>query len=130
MNKIPYKTAIKLKEIGFNEPCDHYYHIYDDELDSELSLEATGNDCSDFFNSLNKFRCAAPTINQISEWLRDNKNIFIIPYIADDTEKPLTYEIYNNTECILTHHGNYFSLNEWNKCILHAIDFIIDHKLI
>lgn len=72
---VPYELAVKLKEKGFDVPMDRYYHIYDDVIEAQNSLEITGTDVADFFNSLNQYRCAAPTISQVLKWLREEKKI-------------------------------------------------------
>ena len=72
-----YEVAQLAKEKGFNEPTDRYYHIYDDVIDAQNSLEMTGDGCADFYNSLNQCRCAAPTQSLLQRWLREEKNIHI-----------------------------------------------------
>lgn len=69
--RVSFAVAKAIKEAGYNEPCDMYYHIYDDEYDSEMSLEMTGNGCKDFVNNLNRYRCAAPTYMEVWLWLDD-----------------------------------------------------------
>lgn len=76
-NFVTFELAKKLKEKGFDVPTDSYYHIYDDVIEAQNSLEITGKDVADFFNSLNQYRCAAPTISQVLKWLRDEKGIHI-----------------------------------------------------
>ena len=67
-----YEVAKLAKEKGFNVPTDRYYHIYDDVIEAQNSLEMTGDGCADFCNSLNQCRCAAPTQSLLQRWLRDN----------------------------------------------------------
>lgn len=79
---VEYEIAIKLKKKGYDMPCDMYYHIHDDIQDCISSLESTGGWC-DFYNSKNRYRCAAPSINNVIRWLREEKNIHLIVEIAD-----------------------------------------------
>lgn len=72
-----YEVAKLAKEKGFNVPTDRYYHIYDDVIEAQNSLEMTGDGCADFYNSLNHCRCAAPTQSLLQRWLREEKNIHI-----------------------------------------------------
>ena len=73
--------------------------------------------------------CSCPNVYQVLEWLRGEKNIYISIFIADDSKCPVTYEIYKGTECMHTHHGEYFSLNDWSKCELRAIEYVIDNLI-
>ena len=68
---VTYEVAKLAKEKGFNVPIDRYYHIYDDVIEVRYSLEMTSDGCADFYNSLNRCRCAAPTQSLLQRWLRD-----------------------------------------------------------
>jgi hypothetical protein len=72
-----YEVCKLAKEKGFNVPTDRYYHIYDDVIEAQNSLEMTGDGCADFYNSLNRCRCAAPTQSLLQRWLREEKDIQI-----------------------------------------------------
>lgn len=72
-----YEVCKLAKEKGFNVPTDRYYHIYDDVIEAQNSLEMTSDGCADFYNSLNQCRCAAPTQSLLQRWLREVKNIHI-----------------------------------------------------
>lgn len=72
-----YEVCKLAKEKGFNVPTDRYYHIYDDVIEAQNSLEMTGDGCADFYNSLNQCRCAAPTQSLLQRWLREEKGLCI-----------------------------------------------------
>lgn len=72
-----YEVCKVAKEKGFNVPTDRYYHIYDDVIEAQNSLEMTSDGCADFYNSLNQCRCAAPTQSLLQRWLREEKNIVV-----------------------------------------------------
>lgn len=125
---VPYELAVKLKEKGFREDCiaqvklDNtikFNHVFDNNIHTILKCH----------NKLASY-VDAPIISQVLKWLREEKNIFVVTFIADDSNAPLTYEIYRGTECLLTHHGKYFTLQEWDKCNLVGIDYVIDNNLI
>lgn len=86
----PYEVAKLAKEKGFDVPTDRYYHIYDDVIEAQNSLEMTGDGCTDFYNSLNQCRCAAPTANLLQRWLREVKGI----HITLDCELNYEYDIF------------------------------------
>ena len=73
-----YEVCKLAKEKGFNVPTDRYYHIYDDVIEAQNSLEMTGDGCADFYNSLNRCRCAAPTQSLLQRWLREEKKWNIV----------------------------------------------------
>ena len=54
-----YELAVKLKELGFNEPCFGYYS------DSELVFNTHTN------NEMQRFRYSAPTFSQAFRWFRE-----------------------------------------------------------
>ena len=85
MEVVTFEISQKLKVKGFNEPCYMYYHIHDNIEDSIASLECTGGE-SDFINSYNRYRCAAPTISQVLKWLREQHSIHVStkPYPCED----------------------------------------------
>lgn len=94
-----YEVCLLAKEKGFNVPTDRYYHIYDDVIEAQNSLEMTGDGCADFFNSLNQCRCAAPTQSLLQRWLREEKGVNIELKYSDITEdwRPFwSWCIYNN----------------------------------
>lgn len=39
MKRVNFEVVKALKEAGYNESYDMYYHIYDDAYESEMSLE-------------------------------------------------------------------------------------------
>jgi hypothetical protein len=72
-----YEVAKLAKKKGFNVPTDRYYHIYNDVIEAQNSLEMTRDGCADFYNSLNRCRCAAPTQGILQRWLREEKGLHI-----------------------------------------------------
>lgn len=83
---VTFEQAQKLKQLGFDWECNHYYHLYD-EQDTLSTL-------SKFENS-NKFdkNWSAPTLAQAQKWLREVKGIIIIPHVIH-VEDILKYDFY------------------------------------
>lgn len=119
---VPFELAVKLKEKGFNLGIYRYYENKELKWSNSPWLEPKYND---FRHNI----ISAPTISQALKWLRKEKDIYITIFIDDDSDIPVTYEIYNNTECVCTHQGEYFTLNDWNKCELRAIEYAIDNLI-
>ena len=70
-------------------------------------------------------------IYDVLKWLRKEKNIYVIVFLADDSDKPVTYEIYNgkNMECLYHHHNNYFSLDKWDDANIEAIKYVSENLI-
>ena len=82
---VTYEQAVKLKELGFNEPCNH---LYDSIKILEENIEAAHkkvNECHIYTSYINWNSCdtslfvAAPTLYQVQKWLMKEHNIKVIP---------------------------------------------------
>ena len=71
---IPYKQALALKELGFDEPCFGYFNTNNRELFLDNSNNRTSNDDDRW--------CSAPTFSQAFRWFREKYNLHngIYPY--------------------------------------------------
>ena len=118
MEVVSFEIAKKLKERGYREKAMYFY----DELGYDWH-------CIEPSNMNNTRNYSAPFISQVLKWLRKNHNIFIVVFLNDDTDNPVTYEIYQGTECLLHHHGRYFSLQEWDKANIDAIEYVLDNLI-
>ena len=65
---VPYELALKLKELGFDEPCFGYYCNQRKELDT-ISSEVCERLCK--YDTYIK----APTFSQCFRWFREKHNI-------------------------------------------------------
>lgn len=121
--RVSFKVAKAIKEAGYDYPCDMYYHMYDDEYDSEMSIEATGDGSRSFLNSLNQFRCAAPFVTDVWLWLWREKQA-CIGILFD--EGNCAVEIWSN-KSFLRDFENKFDPEE---AIIAAIEYLVDNDLI
>jgi hypothetical protein len=126
-----YEVCKLAKEKGFNEPTDRYYHIYDDVIEAQNSLEMTGSGCADVYNSLNQCRCSAPTQALLQRWLREERGIIVEVFVDDESNMPLTYNIHQykdwNWVCVCHHHGNYYAVNDWELCLEDALKYALEN---
>jgi len=99
-----------------------------DELGRWYSMVETIHEAYSF-EDFDEYDCVCPVISQVLKWLREEKNIYVSIFIDDDSDCPVTYEIYKGTECMHTHHGEYFTLKDWNKCELRAIDYVLNNLI-
>jgi hypothetical protein len=78
---VPYKQALSLKELGFNEPCLNLYHkdarqLMYKPIDGVVMIKI------DNHNKTN--HCSAPTFSQTFRWFREKyKLVNYIEYYAE-----------------------------------------------
>ena len=83
-----YELSKRLKDCGFDEPCDHYwYKVYTDSAKMEMR-QASADDYNN--DGWSVPHCSAPLLYHAQKWLREEKNWHIIvePLIWES----LTYE--------------------------------------
>lgn len=73
---IPYELALKLKELGFNEPCfgfhfDHHIRWYD----LDITYQKRTNSELNVIYKNNSETCTSPLYQQIFEWFRVEHNM-------------------------------------------------------
>lgn len=83
---VSYELAKKLKECGFDEPCDHYYCAFDNETDVRFWSIHPAQSQNGFTNPNGRVIADAPTLWQSQKWLREKKGI-AINVIAHDGGK-------------------------------------------
>lgn len=74
---VSFEQAKRLKELGFDWECNHHY---DNEGDCLLNPGIMGNiyyNCNELDSII-----SAPTLAQAQKWLREAKQIIIIPCVA------------------------------------------------
>jgi hypothetical protein len=42
-------------------------------------------------------------------------------FVDDDSDTPITYNIYKDGECVCHHHGKYWSVKEWSEALSEGI---------
>lgn len=79
---VTYEQAVRLKELGFDWPCNHYFF-------REYATLRWGNP-ADNFNDV-KYFTSAPTLDQAHAWLRSKDYYIAIEWY---TEELWRYRIY------------------------------------
>lgn len=140
---VTFELAKKLKEKGFKEKCLAYYDVEDNVgllYNTQYTDESFPCQYTDLLQCHNTGEAEtqpddsedcvdAPTISQVLEWLRNDKKIFVVVFIDDDSDYPVTYNIFKETDCVHHHHGKYFALSEWGKCEMAGIEYVIDNLI-
>ena len=128
---VTFEIAKKLKEKGFKEPCLCHY-VGEDivyNLESPIANNQLWFSHNSYDNIWHRDNIDAPTISQVLKWLRKEKDIYISIFIDDDSDTPVTYGIWKDTECVCHHQGEYFALGEWEECELIAIEYSLDNLI-
>lgn len=79
---IPYELAVKLKELGFDEPCLGVWNIPNGEY--EVTLVYGGKLHEGYINDIQSFKVCAPLWQQAEDFLLKKYNLYgiIIPTIT------------------------------------------------
>lgn len=84
----PYELAVKLEELGFNEPCFAYYRIFDG-----YPKEYTFGYFDEPKRYESNIMVFAPTFSQAFRWFREKHEVFgIVNFGTND----FTFNIYNS----------------------------------
>ncbi|MBE6300163.1 MAG: hypothetical protein E7083_07555 [Bacteroidales bacterium] len=135
---VTFELAVKFKEKGFR--CEYPFAMYSElgvfyalftSADHNHNIKSVFGDREYYdYDDFDEKDCVCPTISQVLKWLRKEKDIYISVFIDDDSDNPVTYEIYKGTECVCSHQGEYFTLGDWGKCELRAIEYVLNNNLI
>lgn len=105
---IPYKESLKLKELGFDEPCCKYVYVGDTGNNLSHYLEVGPSKAKNYNED---FLCISqPTYSQAFRWLREKYNLFHEIQIDKTTEPKFCFDIFQ-----YEHFGNYeeIRIGEW-----------------
>lgn len=126
-----YETCVALKELGFNEPTLAYYHGFLSSkpllylVIDEDCMPKDGVNVFDLLSNSNKYKDSknidAPTMWEAQKWLREEKGVIVEVFVDDDSDTPITYNIYRYGACVCHHHGKYWSVKEWNEALAEGI---------
>ena len=96
-----YKTCVALRELGYNAPqrliVDYFGVFEEPQYDENIHLY------------------------DAQKWLREEKNIIVEVFVDDDSDTPITYNIYKDGECVCHHHGKYWTVKEWSEALSEGI---------
>ena len=97
-----YDTCVALKELGLS--CDN------------IALRYEANPLACRYEDIPK-----PMLYEAQKWLREEKNIIVDVFVDDDSDTPITYNIYKDGKCIVHHHEDYYSVKDWNVALFEGI---------
>lgn len=116
---VPYKPSLRLKALGFDEPCFGYYGKGVLSIEIIKSGKIFTNEDSIYFDKDSS--CLAPTFSQAFRWFRENHDLLGIP-----THSKFT--IMSNKWVGQPLYGNYNSYEEAELACLNKLIEIVETK--
>ncbi len=101
---VTYDIALRLKALGFDQPCLAFYQMEYSEVTPQLVDDSYEYKMTGFMTCKNSeipnHYTAAPTLRQAFEWFRDTHNLFSTINIDQTMEPKFCYSIvkYNQYE--------------------------------
>lgn len=80
-----YSQAVKLKELGFDEPCEFYYNPHQEIRRTKTNLLSPQITNNRFLEEIAKGMATAPRLDQAQAWLREVKEIHVEPHFQYGT---------------------------------------------
>jgi len=83
---VPYELALRMKQLGFDEPCLAWY-------DGRYTSSINENYCKNSEEWLNTIHCAAPLFQQAFRWFREKYDLHyqLIPFFSDKESHAVDY---------------------------------------
>jgi hypothetical protein len=121
---VPYELALKLKELGFNEPCFGYYFTLNG-TDWNFADNYEFYQIDDQLNIGYKFTLLAPTWQQAFRWFRENYDLEGIPQRAEWNTwyKFWIYELHEDCKIMIS---NGMQFNTYEEAELACLDKLIE----
>lgn len=96
-----FDTCVALRGLGYNAPqrlIPDYFGVFEEpQYDEKMHLY------------------------DAQKFLREEKNIIVEVFVDDDSDTPITYNIYKDGECVCHHHGKYWPVKEWSETLSEGI---------
>jgi hypothetical protein len=75
---VPYELALRMKALGFDEPCFGFYYRKEIDLFESCKIQERTNS-SYVKEFMDKEDCVAPLFQQAFRWFREKYNIYAVP---------------------------------------------------
>lgn len=109
---VSYEIALKLKELGFDEPCLDCYHIYGKRWEMRLNKQSTIEGA-----------CLAPTFSQAFKFFREKYKLPSWVYTSDNEK--FYYGILRDTRFLIDGNKPYETYEEAElACLLKLIEVV------
>jgi hypothetical protein len=127
---VSYEIALKLKELGFDEPCFTYYHNINGNI--RTGIEVHIHNAWTYAGTKKIETTLAPLYQQVFRWLRNKYDIDIsinTIYSKYNENTSKKYRVVIDNKTVFTNVGFYDTYEEAQKeCILDLISIIKNQK--
>ena len=89
------------------------------DVESTKALESLGMNVYTSFCGVDVLKHVL--LYEAQKWLREEKRIIVDVFIDDDSDTPITYNIYKDGKCVCHHHGKYWPIKEWREALSESI---------
>lgn len=124
---VPYELAVKLKDKGFDYPCITHY-----DINKELKVVVRE---PIFWHSDVLSYTDAPTISQVLEWLREEKEIYIViqpfPTMATKNKICWSWDFKWNSDGMYIEHAfpDDVTYTTYEQAALAGIEYVLDNLI-
>ena len=124
---IPYKQALELKELGFDEPCLGYYYTLNGK-DWKFAEKSEYYRLDDEINIGGKFSLQAPLYQQVFRWFREKYELDSEIYMNHEYGvKFYTYLVLKLEKSIVSHKSGYaVKQNTYEEAELECLKKLIE----
>lgn len=130
MKFVDKQLALKLKEKGFDKPCFGWYDSEGDDdellLNTRTIIDCNYKDLLESTNDIDVF-IDAPTIDQVLEWLREEKHIYISIDVCKGFDDFVFAHEITSVEGKWREDNHYY--DSYDDAILAGINFIVEHLI-
>lgn len=125
---IPYKEALALKELGFDEPCFYMWNIDTKELFSSNSTDINGQPTN--LDLIGNVDFTAPLYQQAFRWFREKHGLWLRPDYYDETRKDFSGSIHKlGKYSAVANIGEHTSVEKAElDCLIKLIEIINQNK--
>jgi hypothetical protein len=116
---LPYDRALKLKQLGFDEPC---FVLYKASNSNQLAYAPHGITTNSQLSQGDSSNIAAPTFQQAFRWFREEHDLHyqLVPFFSDKESHAVDYYL------AIAQHRPPIQVNTFEEAELAALDKLIE----
>jgi hypothetical protein len=117
----PYELAVKLKQLGFDEPCFGYHYTLNGK-DWKFADNHKYHEIDDQLVIGSKFTLLAPTFSQAFRWFREEHDLHyqLVPFFSDKESHAVDYYL------AIAQHRPPIQVKTFEEAELAALDKLIE----
>lgn len=129
MKFVSKDLAIKLKNKGFDKPCFGWYDIENNEDKLILNVHEGTLSYKNLLEYTNDIKTIAdaPTIDQVLEWLREEKHIYLSIDVCKGFDDFIFAHEITSVEGKWREDNHYYG--SYDDAILAGIEFVVEHLI-